>query len=252
MTPHKTIALVTGASSGLGREFCRQLAPHCDAIVAVARRTERLSELADELAGQVELHAVTADLASVEGVARTLDALRQKGPVSILVNNAGFSPYGRFTRQPIESQRRMLALHCDASITLCRAAIPYMQKNGSGWIINVSSLGSLLPGPGLSVYGASKAFLNYLSQCLHAELAGDGIEVQILCPGMVHTEIHEPMKDQGFDPDAFPEEMWMEAEAVVAASLAARGSGQLLVVPGEGNRRLARMGLQSVLDSLGE
>ena len=99
MTQSETIALVTGASSGLGREFCRQLADRCSAIIAVARRADRLAELASELRGRVEVHAVAADLATVEGVAYTLDMLRQKGPVSILVNNAGFSPYGRFSTQ---------------------------------------------------------------------------------------------------------------------------------------------------------
>lgn len=252
MTQNKTIALVTGASSGLGREFCRQLASHCDVIIAVARRAERLAELADELAGAAEVHAVVADLATVEGVARTLDTMRQKGPVNILVNNAGFSPYGRFADVSIELQRGMLELHCDASISLCRAAIPFMRDAGGGFIVNVSSLGAFLPGPGLSVYGATKAFLNYFTQCLHAELAATGIEVQALCPGLVRTEIHEPMKAQGFDPDAFPEDMWMAPAEVVTASLESRGSGQLFVIPGQGNRRLARAGLQSLLEGLGE
>ena len=250
MTQAKSIALVTGASSGLGREFCRQLADRCDAVIAVARRSERLAELADELKGHVEVHAVTADLASIEGMAHTLEMLRQKGPVRILVNNAGFSPYGQFAAQPAEMQRGMLALHCDASMTLCRAAIPFMRELGGGSIINVSSLGSLLPGPGLSVYGATKAFLNYLSACLQSELSHEGIDVQALCPGLVRTEIHEPMKAQGFDPDRFPDEMWMNPEEVVSASLAALGSGQLYVIPGEGNRRLALAGAQSLLDSL--
>jgi short-subunit dehydrogenase len=250
MTQVKTIALVTGASSGLGREFCRQLADRCDTIIAVARRAERLAELTNELEGRVEVHPVTADLGSVEGVAHALEMLRQKGPVSILVNNAGFSPYGEFAAQPVEMQRGMLALHCDASMTLCRAAIPFMQELGGGCIINVSSLGSLMPGPGLSVYGATKAFLNYLSACLQSELSRDGIEVQALCPGLVRTEIHEPMKAQGFDPDRFPDEMWMNPEEVVSVSLAALGSGQLYVIPGQGNRRLAQAGAQSLLDSL--
>jgi short-subunit dehydrogenase len=196
------------------------------------------------------VHAVTADLGSVEGVAHTLEMLRQKGPVSILVNNAGFSPYGQFSTQPLEMQREMLALHCDASMTLCRAAIPFMQERGGGVIINVSSLGSLLPGPGLSVYGATKAFLNYLSACLQSELCSDGIEVQALCPGLVRTEIHEPMKAQGFDSDRFPDEMWMNPEEVVSESLAALGSGRLYVIPGESNRRLALAGAQSLLDGI--
>jgi short-subunit dehydrogenase len=251
MSEHKKTALVTGASSGLGAEFCRQLAQQCPVIIAVARRRERLDNLARELAGIAEVHVVEADLLSVEGVARTLEALRQKGPVDILVNNAGFSPYGDFADTEISVLRDMLNLHCEASISLCRAAIPFMQELGGGCIINVSSLGSLLPGRKLAVYGASKSFLNYFSVSLQQELEGSNIAVQALCPGLVRTEIHEPMKDQGFSPDAFPEDMWMQAEEVVAASLDALGSGRVMVVPGEGNLSLARMGAQAALDALG-
>lgn len=252
MSEHKKTALVTGASSGLGAEFCRQLAQQCPVIIAVARRRERLDNLARELAGIAEVHVVEADLLSVEGVARTLEALRQKGPVDILVNNAGFSPYGDFADTQIGVQRDMLNLHCDASISLCRAAIPFMQELGGGYIINVSSLGSFLPGRKLAVYGASKAFLNYFSLSLQQELEGSRIAVQALCPGLVRTEIHEPMKDQGFSPDGFPEDMWMQAEEVVAASLDALDSGRVIVVPGEGNLALARMGAQAALDALGK
>jgi hypothetical protein len=248
MSGHKVIALVTGASAGLGAEFCRQLAARCDVIITVARRRERLVALASELT-DVEVHCLEADLGSIEGVARTLEAIRQQGPVTFLVNNAGFGTFGNFDQLSIESQRSMVSLHIDASITLCRAVIPYMTEAGGGTIINVSSLGALLPGKGMAVYGASKAFLNYYSQALHAELAGTGIEVQALCPGFTRTEFHDPMVEAGFDRSRIPAQMWMTAESVVAASLAALGGTQV-VVPGEDNRGLARFGLQQQLDAL--
>ncbi len=250
MSEHKKTALVTGASSGLGAEFCRQLAAQCPVVIAVARRRDRLQDLRDELAGKAELHIVEADLLTVEGVAAALEALRQKGPVDVLVNNAGFSPFGNFADLEVGVQRDMLTLHCDTSISLCRAAIPFMQQLGGGSIINVSSLGAFMPGPKLAVYGGSKAMLNYFSLSLQQELEGSGIAVQALCPGLVRTEIHEPMKAQGFVAEAFPESMWMEADEVVAASLQALGSGRVLVVPGEGNLELARMGVQRTLDAL--
>lgn len=251
MSDNKTIALVTGASSGLGLDFCRQLAQRCDVILAVARRLDRLEALGDELAGTVEVHPVAADLGTVEGVAHTMEILRQKGPADILVNNAGFSPYGMFVDVPIDGQRAMLDLHCEAAITLCRAAIPFMKDRGRGQIINVSSLGSFLPGPGLAVYGASKVFLNYFSQSLQVELAGTGIEIQVLCPGLVRTEIHDPMTEQGFDGSRFPDQMWMESEDVVEASLSALGSGELFVIPGEGSRELALLGARGLVEALG-
>ena len=170
MTGHKTTALVTGASAGLGAEFCRQLAGRCDVIIAVARRGERLAQLAQELSDRAEVHSIEADLNSVEGVARTMEALRQQGPVDYLVNNAGFGTFGVFPDLDIQGQRDMVGLHIDASITLCRAAIPFMRERGRGHIINVSSVGAFLPGPGIAVYGASKAFLNFFSLALQAEL----------------------------------------------------------------------------------
>lgn len=250
MSGRKVTALVTGASAGLGAEFCRQLAPRCDVIIAVARRSNRLGALASELADVVELHCLEADLGTIEGVARTMEAIRQQGPVDYLVNNAGFGTFGHFDQLSIESQRSMVSLHIDASITLCRAAIPFMRELGGGAIINVSSMGSFVPGKSMAVYGATKAFLNYYSQALQAELAGTGIEVQALCPGFTHTEFHDPLAAEGFDRNRIPAQMWMTAEAVVAASLAALGSAQVLVVPGGNNRDFARQGLQQQLDGL--
>ena len=250
MSGRKVTALVTGASAGLGAEFCRQLAPRCDVIIAVARRRERLAALASELADAVAVHCVHADLGTIEGVARVMEAMRQQGPVDYLVNNAGFGTFGHFDQLSIESQRSMVSVHIDASITLCRCAIPFMRELGGGTIINVSSLGTFVPGKGMAVYGATKAFLNYYSLALQAELAGTGIEVQALCPGFTRTEFHEPMAAQGFERDRIPQQMWMTAEAVVAASLAALGSAQVLVVPGTDNRDFARLGLQQQLDSL--
>ena len=250
MSRQKVTALVTGASSGLGAEFCRQLAARCDVIIAVARRGERLLALAEELAGTVEVHCLEADLESIEGVARTMEAIRQQGPVTILVNNAGFGALGDFDSLPIEGQRSMINLHIDTSVTLCRAAIPFMREAGGGTIVNVSSLAAFVSGEGMAVYGASKVFLNYYSQALQVELAASGIEVQALCPGFTHTEFHDSMTKESFDRDRIPEQMWMSAEAVVAASLDALGSGRVLVVPSERNQNIARRGLQQQLDSV--
>ncbi|MCB1844903.1 MAG: SDR family oxidoreductase [Halioglobus sp.] len=251
MSREKSTALVTGASAGLGQEFCRQLATRCDRIIAVARRGERLQALAAELEGSAEVHCVAADLTSVEGQTRVLEALRQKGPVDYLVNNAGFSTFGAFVEQSIDSQRDMLALHLDASISLCRAAIPFMRERGGGVIINVSSLGALLPGKHFSVYGATKAFLNHFSEALQQEVVDSGIQVQALCPGFTRTEFHDVMSGRSFDRERIPPEGWMASADVVAASLAALGSGRVLVVPGEQNLAIARSALEKALAQLG-
>jgi short-subunit dehydrogenase len=247
---HKVIALVTGASAGIGAEFCRQLAARCDVIIAVARRGDRLAALADELGDRVELRCLPADLGGIEGVAATMEAIRQQGPVRYLVNNAGFGTFGNFETLSVESQRAMVNLHIDTTVTLCRAAIPFMRESGGGAIINVSSLGSFVQGRSMAVYGATKAFLNYYSEALQAELVGAGIDVQALCPGFTRTEFHDPMAAQGFDRERIPEQMWMSAEDVVAVSLAELGTGKVVVVPGADNREIARTGLQQQLERL--
>jgi short-subunit dehydrogenase len=251
MQEHAKTALITGASAGLGAEFCRQLAARCDVIIAVARRGERLQALAAELSDQVRFHAVEADLVTVEGVARAMEALRQRGPVDILVNNAGFSTFDRFGVSDIAAQYEMVRLHIDAVLGLTRAAIPFMQARGGGAIINVSSVGAFVPLPQVAVYGATKAFLNSFSLALAQDLARDDIRVQALCPGYTRTEIHHTGTMEAFDPKRVPADQWMESPAVVAASLAALDAGgPVLLVPGEANRAAARAGLASQLAAL--
>ncbi|TXS92109.1 SDR family NAD(P)-dependent oxidoreductase [Parahaliea maris] len=249
----RTCALVTGASSGIGEEYCRELASRCDRIIAVARRGDRLEQLAQALQGQCEVVPVVADLGTVEGVARTIEALRQQGPVSYLVNNAGFSTLGPFARSDIEDELAMIRVHVDASVQLCRAALPFMLEAGQGFVINVASIGGLLPMRNTAVYGACKAFLNSFSASLQEEVAGKGILVQCLCPGFTHTEIHHTEHFAGFDKTRFPEEMWMTVEEVVAISLQALDTPdlpQVPLVPGEMNVGVVRNALQQQVDSI--
>ncbi|HBM82164.1 MAG TPA: NAD(P)-dependent oxidoreductase, partial [Halieaceae bacterium] len=142
---HNTgIALVTGASSGLGAQYCRQLASRCKTIIAVGRRSEQLQALRTELEEQTRVYPVVADLATVEGVTRTVEALRQQGPVDLLINNAGFSTLGDFADSSLEVELQMVRLQVDAPLELVRAALPFMREQGSGAIINVASVGAYL------------------------------------------------------------------------------------------------------------
>ena len=247
MTIDKTCALVTGASAGLGAEFCRQLAGRCDVIIAVGRRLEPLQELAEELAAKAEVHPLVADITTIEGQTRVIEALRQKGPVDYLVNNAGFSTLGNFAELELAPQQEMVDVHITASLALCRAAIPFMLEKGSGFIVNVSSLVSFTPIASVAIYGASKAFLNHYSEALQLELKDQGIKVQSLCPGYTRTEFHGRDSMQGFDMDWVPPDHWMEASQVVAESLAALATDQVIVIPGGSNQKLARAGMQAQL-----
>ena len=252
----KTIALVTGASAGIGAEFCRQLAPRCDVIIATGRREAPLKALATLLSADAEVHAITANLDTREGRATVIEALRQKGPVDYLVNNAGFSTLGKFDQVDIDAQQSMVDVHITATMALCRAAIPFMRERvaagaAPGGIINVSSLASFGPVPGAAVYSGTKAFLNLFSESLHQELADDGIPVQSLCPGYTRSEFHDRDAMADFDRTWVPDEAWMEAAEVVQQSLASLGQGPVVLVPGAHNLDSARKGLQRGLGKLG-
>jgi short-subunit dehydrogenase len=233
-------ALVTGASAGIGEAYVRQLASRCDTIVVVARREERLRELAAELAGQCRIEILVADLGTVEGQARVVEAIRQGPALDLLINNAGFSTLGAFATSVLDDEIAMLRLHHEATLALTRAALPAMLEAGRGAVINVASIGGLVGMPNVAVYGASKAFLVSFSRSLRQELAGTGVQVQCLCPGYTRTEIHSRDSFKGFDIERIPEALWMDAETVVDESLTALdASGDpWLLVPGAHNRKV--------------
>lgn len=241
--------MITGASAGLGWEFANQIADHCEHVTIVARREGHLRDLAAELAGRCDVSLIAADLTSVEGQARIVEAIRQGPPLDLLINNAGFSTYGPFANSDLDREMQMLRLHQEATLSLTRAALPAMIEVRRGAIINVASIGGFLPMPGVATYGATKAFLVSFSQSLRMELADSGVEVQCLCPGYTRTEIHSREAFKDFDVSRVPEAMWMESTQVVAESLAALRNTpeRWLVVPGQHNCDLVIKALREQL-----
>ncbi len=247
----KTVALITGASSGIGREYALQLAPRCDEMILVARREKPLEQLAEELkTWGVKSHVMTLDLIQPLSRGYVVEAIRQKGPVTYLINNAGFGTLGPFDQQQLESQQQMVDLHISTSMALSRAVIPYMKEQGRGAIINLSSFVGLVPCENVAVYSATKAFLNSFSEALSKELQGSGIKVQSCCPGYTRSEFHQQQGFSGFDSAAVPEEMWMEAKDVVRQSLSALECDQVVFVAGEHNRKIIREALIKFADQL--
>ena len=250
------IALITGASAGIGRAFAEQLAPRCKAMILVGRDAGKLAAVAASLQSpDCDIHTLALDLTQPLAVAEVLEAIRQKGPVTILINNAGFSTNGHLQDSDPDLEQAMVDLHCSATLALCRAALPYMAEQGRGRIVNVASLAGLIPIKGAAVYGGSKAFLAGFSQSLAKEGRSAGIVVQCLCPGFTHSDFHHREALGNFDKSSVADEFWQTSEEVAAASLAALELERppSLFIPGEHNRQWVREELdrqRAALDAL--
>jgi hypothetical protein len=223
----KKVALVTGASAGLGVEFARQLSKRGYSLVLAARRKERLEELAKELG---RARAVAIDLSKSSATAKLMADLEAKGEtVDLLVNNAGFGLIGKFAELNPKREREMIDLNIGALTDLCRAAAPAMIRRKSGAILNVASTAAFQAGPKMAVYFATKAFVLSLSEALHEELKPHGIKVSCLCPGPTRTEFGEVA---GFGGNGLFDKVAMNAAEVVEQGLKGLDSNRAVVVTG--------------------
>ena len=221
-------ALVTGATSGIGNAFAKELARRGYDLVIVARTTERLETVATQLRSKhrVEVDVVTADLSTTDGVRAAVNKLTDTTrPIDLLVNNAGASLAGWFGTTDIADEDRQLDLLVRAPMHLMDAAIKTMAGRGGGQIINVSSVAALTP---RGVYSAHKGWLLNLSRWADIHYADVNISVQALCPGFVRTEFHQRGE---MDVSGIPKWMWLKADKVVKASLKDLGKGKAMSVP---------------------
>ena len=235
----KPVALVTGASSGIGAAFARALATRGDDLVIVARDEARLEELAESLEKEhgTAVEVVASDLTSKKGLAVVEARLESAEPaVDLLVNNAGMGTYGKFAELPREAEAREIRLNVLAVMQLSHAALPAMVDRGRGGIINVSSLAGHQPTPLNATYAGTKAFVTSFSQALHEELRGTGVNVMVLCPGFTRTEFQERA---GLDSGAVPSFLWQQPEPVVEAALRAYDRGRAVCFPGALNQASA-------------
>ncbi|MEM8663564.1 MAG: SDR family oxidoreductase [Pseudomonadota bacterium] len=183
----RSLAVITGASAGIGEAIAREAVRDGYAVLLVARRGDRLAALAAELPG--EAHTVEADLATPEGPVAVSDALSRLGrPADVLVNNAGVGQSGPFVKGSAARDLAMVDLNVRAVVDLTHRLLPSMVERGRGGVLNVASLAAYQPGPNAAIYYATKSFVLSFSEALHTEVRGHGVTVSALCPGPVATE----------------------------------------------------------------
>ena len=222
-------ALVTGASSGIGASMAEQLAAAGIPTVVVARRGDRLDDLARRF-DSVEV--LVADLQTPEGLAaveaRIVDPDR---PVDLVVNNAGFGTSGRFHESRIERLTDEVGLNVVALTRLSHAALRTMIPRGRGFLLNVSSMVSFQPAPSLAVYTATKAYVTSLTESLQLEARGTGVHVTALCPGLTKTEFQSVSSSESYA-GQYPAFLWTPVDEVARCGLDGVAAGAVLAIPG--------------------
>ena len=227
-------ALVTGASSGIGLEFAKQLAGSGHDVVLVARDVERLKELASQLSVTVDVEVLPADLTDVDQRAEVERRLRDEAsPIDVLINNAGLGTTGRFSDLPTDEEEHEIQLNVVALTRLTSAALPGMVKRGRGKILNVASIAGFQPSPGNATYGATKAYVISFTQALREELRGTGVHATALCPGFTKTEFQARA---GYDPKGIAGFLWQTPAQVVRPALKAVDRNAALCTPGAQNK----------------
>ena len=231
------LAVVTGASSGIGEEFARQLAARGYGLLLVARREDRLKALAAELASahHVAVETMKADLVTDEDRAALVERIRNAPNFGLLVNNAGFGASGMFQKVDLDVQDRMHRLHVLTTLALSHAALEYLMArtdaDGRCGIINVSSVAGFEQAPASVSYNATKAWMTSFTNGLATELTvqRSPVKVQALCPGFTYSEFHDRM---AMDRSPIPKQLWLDAGFVVAESLRGFDRNQVIVIPG--------------------
>ena len=238
-------ALITGASGGIGYELALQLAADGYQLVVVARNSQRLQRIASEITGKfkVPVHIIEMDLSEMDAPQRLFEEVQTLGiQIDVLVNNAGFGVYGSYLETNGETELRMIDLNMRTLTDLTKRFVPGMVRRGTGGILNVASTGAFQPGPLMSVYFATKAYVLSYTEALANELQGTGVVVSVLCPGMTKTEffIAPDFSDQKQNVNLQRvERMMMDASAVAVIGYRGFKKGKRVIIPGLLNKLLA-------------
>jgi len=226
----KGLAVVTGASSGIGAVYADRLARRGYDLLLVARNQLRMADLAKKLGSETGSHVdiLSADLTNANDLAKLEQILREDPRVTLLVNNAGVAAIAPLLNSDVAAMSRMIALNVEALTRLTYAVVPAFVKRGAGTIINIASVVAVAPERLNGVYGGTKAFVLGFSQSLRHELANTGVKVQVVLPGATATDL---WKLAGKPVEELPQEIVMTAEDMVDAALAGFDQGEFATIP---------------------
>ena len=227
---NKGVAVITGASSGIGAVYADRLARRGHDLLLIARRHDRLQQLAAEIAGRTgrKVEVLAADLGAPADLARVERVLRDDPRITVLVNNAGVAAVTPLLDANVDDMSRMIALNVDALMRLTYAVVPAFVRRGLGTIINIASIVAVAPELLNGVYGGSKAFVLAFSQSLRKELAEKGVRVQVVLPGATATDL---WSNAGRPVEQLPREIVMSVDDLVDAALAGLDQGEFVTLP---------------------
>lgn len=230
-TENPGTAIVTGASSGIGKVYAERLASRGHDLLLVARREDRLRQLAAELEDRFSIRAevLVADLSKPESVSALGERIEADASISLLINNAGFSALKPLTQTPDETIASMIALNVTALTLLSKAALAAFKGREAGTLVNIGSGAGFAPYPGIPIYGATKAYVYLFTQSLQSEVEGGPVRVQLVLPGAVVSEGWDVAG--GADLEPLPAEIVMTAEDLVDAALAGLDMGERVTAP---------------------
>lgn len=236
----RKLAVITGATSGIGKAFAGYFAAHGYDLLITGRRREVILNVASELEinYSVDIDIVIADLSKNEDLSHLLQVIGKRKNIEVLVNNAGYGMDCKFSEDELDHQMAMLKVHVAAPLMLIHKVLPIMMENKNGLIINVSSLAAYMPTAGNGMYTSTKSFLKNFTESLHMDVSNYGIHVQCLCPGFTYSDFHRNLN--------IPAEVmkkglisWMKPSAVVDYSIYCLNKGQVVCIPGFMNRILS-------------
>jgi short-subunit dehydrogenase len=232
-------ALITGATSGIGKAFAERFAAMGYDLILTGRRRQIITEIARKLKKtyRIQVTVIIAELTHEKGISSVITAIQKADRLSVLVNNAGYGVEGLFKNLTVTEHLDMMSVHMNAPMRFIHAALPRMLEQKNGIIINVASLGAFAPAPINGIYGGTKSFLVVLTESLHMEVRRHGVRVQALCPGFTHTDFHRKM---GVEEELNRNKavVWMTPKQVTVISMKCLEKGKVVCIPGFNNKIL--------------